>query len=57
MTTLAQEDPAVAQAEEIVAQLEAEARRLANALVARALEIVEDIWAEAKSARDEMSSV
>ena len=54
MTALAQESEAVAEAEELVAQVEAEARRFARSLVARALEIAEDVWAEAKSARDEM---
>ena len=46
-------DEAVAQAEELVAQLEAEARHFARSLVARALEIAEDILAEARSAQQE----
>jgi hypothetical protein len=54
MTTLAHEDEAVAQAEELVAQVEAEARRMVHAFVARALELAEDILAEARSARDAM---
>ena len=54
MTVLAQESDAIAQAEALVAEVEAEARRFACSLVARALEIAEDILAEARTAREEM---
>jgi hypothetical protein len=40
-------------AEALVAQLEAEALIWARSILARVLEVAEDIWAEAKSAHDE----
>jgi hypothetical protein len=40
-------------AEALVAQLEAEALIWARSVLARVLEIAEDIWAEAQSAHDE----
>jgi len=44
-------DPAdaLASAEALVAQLENEVRQFARSLVARAVEVAEDIWAEAES--------
>ena len=53
MSTQVQESEPLAQAEELVAQIEAEARQFARSLLARALEIGEDVWAEAKSVRDD----
>jgi ATP-dependent protease HslVU (ClpYQ) peptidase subunit len=46
-------DPAdaLASAEDLVAQLEHELRQFARSLVARAVEVAEDIWAEAESER------
>ncbi len=51
-TTQIDETEAFAHAEELVAQVEAEAVRFARSLLAHALEIVEDVWAEAESARE-----
>jgi len=44
-------DPAdaLASAEALVSQLENEVRQFARSLVARAVEVAEDIWAEAES--------
>lgn len=47
------ESEALVRAEALVAQVEADAVRLARSLAARALEIAEDVWAEAKTARDD----
>ncbi len=46
------ESDALLHAENLVQQLEADAQRLAHSLLARALEVAEDVWAEAKTARD-----
>ncbi len=46
------ESEALSHAENLVEQLEADARRFAQSLLSRALEVAEDVWAEAKSARD-----
>lgn len=54
MTSQVSESEVLEHAEELVAQVEADTRRLARSLLARALEIAEDVWAEAQSARDEL---
>ena len=47
------ESEALLQAEGVVEQLEAEAVRFARSFVARAVELAEDVWAEAESLRSE----
>jgi len=50
-----EEENALSRAEQLVEQLEADAVRAARSLVARVVEIAEDVWAEAKSKRDEQA--
>jgi hypothetical protein len=45
------ENPSLARAERLVADLEARAIPIARAIGARAIEMAEDIWAEAQSRR------
>jgi len=54
MTPQLDESEVLTHAEELVAQFEAEARRLVSSFVARAFEIAEDVWAEAQNRRDEL---
>ncbi|HKA26640.1 MAG TPA: hypothetical protein VKD88_04655 [Gaiellaceae bacterium] len=49
MSTATDPADALASAEALVAQLENEVRQFARSLVARAVEVAEDIWAEAES--------
>jgi hypothetical protein len=47
------ESETLSQAEGVVEQLEAEAVPFARSFVARAVELAEDVWAEAESLRSE----
>lgn len=49
MSTATDPADALASAEALVSQLENEVRQFARSLVARAVEVAEDIWAEAES--------
>jgi hypothetical protein len=48
------ENPSLASAERVLADLEARAIPIARAIAARAIEVAEDIWAEAQSRRRQM---
>ena len=56
MTTATDTTDALASAEDLVAQLENEVRQFARFLLARAVEVAEDIWAEAESVSAEIRS-
>jgi hypothetical protein len=47
----ANEDSALERAELLVRRLEDDAERIARSVVARAVELAEDVWAEAQSVR------
>ena len=56
MSTATDTTDALASAEDLVAQLENEVRQFARSLVARAVEVAEDIWAEAETVSAEIRS-
>jgi hypothetical protein len=49
-------DSALERAERIVERFEDDARRLVRSAVARAVEVAEDVWAEARSVHDRAPS-
>jgi hypothetical protein len=51
VTAQADEESAVERAEVLVKRLEKDAGRIARLAVARAVEVAEDLWAEAQGAR------
>jgi hypothetical protein len=51
--TQPEESDALARAEQLVAQLEADAVRVARSFVARVVEVAEDLWVEAKDKHED----